>query len=166
MTTKERISQLDSYLAQHRGLLSAADERRYIELVAECYNRTDDDEAQNIPLELLKLNKILQLKVYDTSTAVNSFSLNGSSMWIDYNLRNDYTLKVQSAKRKGIETVAFLGHEIPVDTAMEMLDAVDIYAMRCTGVTESHAAAILALQAEADVEAYDFTTGYPDKLSF
>jgi hypothetical protein len=39
-------------------------------------------------------------------------------------------------------------------------------ANQCYGVTERHKAAIVLLQTVRDVEGYDFTEGYPEKLRF
>jgi hypothetical protein len=47
-----------------------------------------------------------------------------------------------------------------------MLGLVEVYASDALNVTESHKAAINALDDIEDVEAYDYTVGYPDKLSF
>ena len=46
-----------------------------------------------------------------------------------------------------------------------MLGLVEVYASDALNVTESHKAAINALESIEDVEAYEFT-GYPEKLSF
>lgn len=113
-----------------------------------------------------KKEKLAALKAYDASPAVNSFSLGGQSMWIAPDDRANYILTLQGAKRLGVDTVSFLGQIIPVDNALAMLDAVNLYAMQCVGVTEAHRAAINAKRAISTVDAYDFTTGYPEKLSF
>jgi hypothetical protein len=41
-----------------------------------------------------------------------------------------------------------------------------MYAVTCTGVTATHKAAINSLDTVEEVEAYDFTVGYPEKLTF
>lgn len=117
-------------------------------------------------LEDAKREKLAALKAYDASPAVNSFSLGGQSMWIAPDDRANYILTLQGAKRLGVESVAFLGQTIPVDNALAMLDAVNLYAMQCVGVTEAHRAAINAKRAISTVDAYDFTGGYPEKLRF
>ena len=47
-----------------------------------------------------------------------------------------------------------------------MLVAVEVYAGDALNVTESHKAAVEALESVEDVEAYDYTVGYPTKLVF
>ena len=87
-------------------------------------------------------------------------------MWSAPDDRENYILTLHGAKRLGVESVAFLGQTIPVDNALAMLDAVNLYAMQCVGVTEAHRAAINAKRAIRTVDEYDFTVGYPEKLSF
>ena len=47
-----------------------------------------------------------------------------------------------------------------------MLVAIEVYAGDALNVTESHKAAVNALDSVEAVEAYDITAGYPEKLSF
>ena len=75
-------------------------------------------------------------------------------------------LTLEGAKRLGISEITFLGHNIPVDDALHILDAVNVYAMQCVGVTDAHRKAINELTTIEDIEAYDFTVGYPEKLVF
>ena len=48
----------------------------------------------------------------------------------------------------------------------EMTNAVENYAGQCQKVTEGHRAAVNALATIAEVEAYDYTVGYPPKINF
>ena len=125
-----------------------------------------DPQPHERTLEDAKKEKLAALKAYDASPAVNSFSLGGQSMWIAPDERANYILTLQGAKRLGVETVSFLGQAIPVDNALQMLDAVNLYAMQCVGVTEAHRAAINAKRVIHTVDEYDFTVGYPEKLFF
>lgn len=117
-------------------------------------------------LEEAKAERLNALAVYDSSEAVNGFTLSGTTMWIAPDERANYILTLQGAQRLGVENVTFLGHEIPVALALQMLDAVNLYAMQCVAVTEAHRAAINALTTIAEVDNYDFTGGYPEKLQF
>ena len=159
---KETIKQLDLYLSQHKGLLSEAEERRYIDLVVEGYDAPDAEDGQGeepLPLELLKLHKKLQLLVRDSSTEVNAFIIGGRREWI-----NKYDRSVQ---RNGINalngepTVSFKGITLPIEQASMALVEIEKYAALCAEKTEEHAAAIDALQTAEEVEAYDITAGYP-----
>lgn len=117
-------------------------------------------------LEDAKREKLHALALYDASPAVNAFSIGGQSTWRSPEERANYILTLQGAQRSGVESVSFLGQQIPVAAALQMLDAINIYAMQCVGVTEAHADAINAKRKIETVDAYDFTVGYPEKLSF
>jgi hypothetical protein len=117
-------------------------------------------------LEQTRKQKLYELQDYDSSPAVNSFNLFGEDMWIAPDERSNYMLTLEGAKRLGISEITFLGHNVPLDDALNMLDAINVYAMQCVGVTDAHRKAINELTTIEDVEAYDFTVGYPEKLVF
>ena len=54
----------------------------------------------------------------------------------------------------------------PIDVWYYMLSQVEVYASDALNVTESHKAAINALEDIEEVEDYNFQSGYPEKLSF
>ena len=117
-------------------------------------------------LDTHKEMKVAELMQYDASAEVNTFYVSNHPMWLPPATRDNYMSTLQGAKRMEVPSVSFLGQTIPVDTAISMIDAVNLYAMQCVGVTDSHRAAINALQSIADVDRYDFTVGYPTKISF
>ena len=128
-------------------------------------------EPTPTPEELLaraKANKIAELEAYDQSE-VNSFSVNGKDMWLDHDLRQQLRISLDALSQAGRENVTkwFDGIEYtyPIDVWYYMLGLVEVYASDALNVTESHKAAINALESIEDVEAYQFT-GYPEKLSF
>jgi hypothetical protein len=47
-----------------------------------------------------------------------------------------------------------------------MLSALEVYAVDCYNKTTDHQYAINALGTIEEIEAYDFTIGYPEKLIF
>ena len=55
--------------------------------------------------------------------------------------------------------------QLPVEQARRVLDLGQRYADACFIVTERHKIAVKALQTVEEVEAYDYTTGYPEKLA-
>lgn len=117
-------------------------------------------------LEAAKERKLADLERYANSDAVKSFSLFGKQMWLGPAVRENYLISLQSAERLGYEAVPFMGREIPISTAIEMLDRANVYGMESTSVTEAHKAAILALDSVQAVAEYDYTIGYPLKLVF
>ena len=130
-------------------------------------------EPEPTPTELLaraKSAKIAELEAYDASEAVNSFSVNGKTMWLDAQTRQQLRISLDAMKQAGRETVTkwFDGVEYtyPIEVWYRMLNAVEVYAADALNVTEGHRAAIESLLTVEEVEAYDFTTGYPSRLVF
>lgn len=113
-----------------------------------------------------KAEKLAELRAYDASASVNSFSVQGISLWIGPNDRTNYLLTMEAAQEQGVESVPFMGLSIAPAQAIAILKAVSLYAMQCVAVTEQHAANINEVTSIADVDRYDITVGYPEKLTF
>lgn len=130
----------------------------------------DSEPTSEELLQRAKANKIAELEVYDSSDAVNSFSVNGISMWLDAATRQQLRISLDAMQQAGRETVTkwFDGEQYtyPIDVWYYMLAQVEVYASDALNVTESHKAAINALESVNDVDGYDFTKGYPEKMSF
>ena len=127
---------------------------------------TNEEEA----LAAIKADLIAQITAYDTSDAVNSFTLQGKEMWLPKETRVGLVNSVTIEKNAGKETTTlwFDGakYELPVDAALQMLSALELYALECYNVTAAHKAAVNALESVEDIVAYDYTTDYPSKLNF
>lgn len=134
-------------------------------------------EPAPTPAELLeraKQAKIAELEAYDASDAVNGFIIRTEGgdviKWLDPEKRNNAFRAIDSAKKLGDESISFAIGDIPVTltvtTAEIYLARVEKYAVTCTNVTARHKAAINALETVEAVEAYDLTTGYPERLTF
>ena len=121
-------------------------------------------------LDVIKEEAIEQITEYDQSEDVNSFTLQGKQMWLPKETRVGLVNSVTIEKNAGKETtVLWFGgekYELPVDTALQMLSALELYALECYNVTAAHKAAVNALESVEDVVAYDYTQGYPEKLNF
>ena len=121
-------------------------------------------------LDVQKQKKLAALSEYDNHEDVNSFTVNGLSAWLTVPERTNYNTSIAAAELLGHETVTFLiaGQVLTVSTlqAKQMLAAVQLYADACYIVTQTHAANIKAMDDVANVMAYDFTQGYPEKLVF
>ena len=121
-------------------------------------------------LDVIKEEAIEQITEHDQSEDVNSFTLQGKQMWLPKETRvglvNSITIEKNAGKKT---TVLWFGgekYELPVDTALQMLSALELYALECYNVTAAHKAAVNALESVEDVAAYDYTQGYPEKLNF
>ena len=124
------------------------------------------DNALNVAKEQL----IEEIDEYDTSSDVNSFTLGGKQMWLPKETRVGLVNSITIEKAAGKEntTLWFDGekYELPVDDALQMLSALELYALECYNVTAAHKANVMALESIDDVVAYDYESGYPDKLNF
>ena len=127
---------------------------------------TNEEEA----LAAIKADLIAQITAYDTSEAVNSFTLQGKQMWLPKETRVGLVNSITIEKNAGKEVTGLwhdgVRYELPVDTALQMLAALELYALECYNVTAAHKAAVSALESVEDIVAYDYTTDYPEKLIF
>lgn len=121
-------------------------------------------------LEQAKQEKLWQIDDYDRSDAVNSFTIGGQQMWLTVQERQQIATQISANEAAGRENMTkwFNGQSFTfsIDVWKQMLLAVEIYAGDALNVTESHKAAVNALTTKEEVEEYDYTTGYPQKLVF
>ena len=114
--------------------------------------------------------KIAEINGYDISENVNSFMLGNNSMWLDKSTRVGLMNSIGIEKDAGRETTTLwfsgMRFTIPVHPAIGMLNALELYALECYNATQAHIAAVSALQTVEEIEAYDYTVGYPEKLVF
>jgi hypothetical protein len=110
----------------------------------------------------------ISLYRYDTSEAVNSFLIGGVPCWIDAQQRAVYNASIRAAELLGEDTIeiplAGQFFTLPVAQADRMLASIQRYADKAAIVTAKHKVAIEALATIEEVEAYDFTAGYPEKV--
>ena len=122
------------------------------------------------PLSYLQALLLHNIETYDTSVAVNSFMLQGKEMWLPKETRVGLVNSVTIEKNAGKETTTlwFDGakYELPVDTALQMLSALELYALDCYNTTAAHKAAVSALASVSEIVNYDYTANYPSKLNF
>lgn len=119
-------------------------------------------------LERAKQRKTSEIDAYDTSSAVNGFALNGTVVWLDKATRVGLMNSTSITKAMGQPTTTlWLGEskmEVPCDTAIQLLSALEMYALECFNVTAAHKKAVSELTTIEEVEKYDITAGYPAQL--
>ena len=120
-------------------------------------------------LEQARINKLAELEAYDSSDSVNSFTLNGNPMWLDYATRQQLRTSIEAYQAQGIENVTkwFNGVQFtfPTSVWLQMLNALEVYASEALNVTEAHRAAINAFTSIKEIDEYDFTSNYPKKIT-
>lgn len=119
-------------------------------------------------VEIIQELVINEITEYDTSENVNSFCLNGLTVWLDKDTRVGLMNSTTIQENAGLETsVLWLGTmalEVPCDQAIQLLSALEIYALECFNVTAEHKKNVLTLDNIDDLVNYDYTKGYPEKL--
>ncbi len=132
------------------------------------YTPIDFESSQEELLAAAKVEKIAEIKEYDNSDAVNSFKLNGISVWINREDRigTRRAIELDIASGKTESEIWLNGFKLVVNSqlALKLLDAVGHYAYSAYNVTQSHIFAVKNLTSINEVEKYDYTKGYPQKL--
>ena len=122
-----------------------------------------------LKLKQAKVDKIAEIAAYDTSSSVNGFVLNGLLVWLDKATRVGLMNSTTIAKASGQETTTLwlggLKLVIDCDKAIQLLSALEMYALECFNVTASHKQAVSELTTIEEVEAYDYKAGYPKMLA-
>lgn len=112
--------------------------------------------------------KVAEIKAYDQSDAVNSFKLNGMSVWINredrIGTRRAIELDAEAGKTESDIWLHGFHLRVNCQLAMKLLDMVDSYAYEAYNVTQQHLYAVQQLKTAEDVRKYDHTQGYPEKL--
>ena len=120
------------------------------------------------PLWYMKKAMLAYIEKYDASSSVNSFLLNGMDVWLDKVTRMGLMNSTTIAKAAGLdETTLWLGDielVVDCDKAIQLLSALEIYALECFNVTARQKAAVNKLDNIDAVLTYDYREGYPEKL--
>ena len=126
--------------------------------------KTEDE----VIAELKKL-KNDEITKYDKSSNVNVFSLNGVDVWLDRDTRVSLMNSTTIAKNMGQEnTILWLGTvkiTVKCDQAIQLLSALEMYALSCFNKTAEHKKNVEALSTINEIVSYDYTVGYPEKLN-
>lgn len=124
--------------------------------------RNDVEAVREVALECVSL--------YNVSDKVDEFTVGGHKVWLDKDTRSGLRLRFKAEKAAGITDTSlwYNGLQFPmtVDTALDLLLSIELYASDCYNMTEQHIANIKALESIDDIKAYDYTAGYPEKLTF
>ena len=121
---------------------------------------------------LMQEQKIVKDRIsrYDSSDEVNMFYVNNIPVWLDKVTRSGLMLRFQSeiAMGKTETSLWYEGIEFPLtlESAIQMLYAIEVYASNCYDNTQRHLAEVDKLTTVEEIKNYDYQTGYPEKLRF
>ena len=139
-------------------------------IIAESKNRHPILVEYEYDIEEVRKMKISEIQIFDKSTDVNSFKIEGESVWLDKSTRvglfNSISIEKNVGKTHTTLWYDAVKYVIPIPDALSMLNEIEMYALNCYNVTQSHIAAVNALNTIDDVKSYDYTVGYPPKLNF
>ena len=126
---------------------------------------TDEEIISNA-----KRDKLRDIEMYDSSTEVNEFYIQDMSVWLDKSTRSGLMLRFNSelAMKKENTTLWYNGisFTLPLNVAIQMLYALEVYASECYDNTQSHLAAVDKLETLDEILEYNYRVGYPEKLKF
>ena len=141
------------------------------------YLRADNKKKyEGKTLEETKEMLLAEIEAYDTSPSVNGFILNGLLIPWSKNDPNSPNVEKRMGLRQNIADKVALGEEnisiwlkgmsftMPCAQAEVLMRSIENYAYECFNVTASHKQAVSQLTTIEEVEAYDYTTGYPKML--
>lgn len=119
-------------------------------------------------LNSAKASVLADIEAYDTSSAVNGFILNGQRVWLDKATRVGLMNSTTIAKGMGQPTTTlWLGDVklvVECDKAIQLLSALEMYALECFNVTAAHKKAVSEMGTVESVLGYDYKAGYPKVL--
>ena len=126
-------------------------------------------EEPVMTVEDAKAAKIAEIAAYSDSDAVNSLTFHGIKTWLTPNVRANYLVSLDAAELLGETDITFVVEgvqaSLPIKQVRLLLAKIQRYADACFIVTEEHKRAVRALQTVEEVESYDYTKGYPKKLT-
>lgn len=128
------------------------------------------DPVHERTLEEAKFEKKEQIARYDNSEAVNSFTIGNATMWLTVDERQQLATQIQANEAIGRNSMTKWFDDVPytfqLNVWTQMLTALEVYAGDALNTTQSHKHNVNLLETIEEVDNYDFTTGYPEKLNF
>ena len=125
---------------------------------------------KELTLEEVKKHKIEEINYYDQSSDVNIFYVNDIPIWLDKATRSGLMLRFQAEAAIGKTNTSlwYDGVEFPLEAsvAMQMLYAIEVYASACYDNTQKHISEVNKLETKEEIDNYDYTVSYPEKLRF
>lgn len=123
-----------------------------------------------LKLKQAKVEKIAEITAYDTSSAVNSFILNGVPRWLNLDKRQSIAYSAKILKEKGHDSITIWFDTdkvvLPIDDAISLLDTLEVYAKTTNNVTHEHMLTVDCLSDIEEVHNFDVTAGYPRKVDY
>lgn len=122
-------------------------------------------------LDQAKREMIQNIEYYDNSSEVNGFTINNDvEGWFTPDERSNYRSSIDAAKLLQVPSLSFyVGDmllEVTPTQAEYMLAQVQLYADQCYMVTKQHKLDVEAMETIEEVDEFDYTADYPQKINF
>jgi hypothetical protein len=122
-------------------------------------------------LEATRQSVLGKIAEFDTSDAVNEFTLGNVETWLNRDDRVCLMHSLEVSQLKGETTYGLCVEGVgvvtlPILTIKGMLDDIEYYAIQCYKRTFEHKEAVNALTTCEELVNYNYTEGYPEKLHF
>lgn len=121
-------------------------------------------------LESAKEAKIKEIDAYDTSDNVNGFYVGGIKTWLSKNdrvgLMNSTNILIAQDYKNTDLWLNGNKFTIPCEALVQMLGALEVYALQCYSVTEAHKKAVNDAESIEELDAIDITADYPTMPNF
>ena len=119
-------------------------------------------------LQAAIVQKINDIRYYDSSDEINSFTVGSLKFWLDKSERTILYAALLAHEQLGKETMTkiYHGHTFtyPLAQWRLLLAMIECYATDCLNCTETHVEAVNRLTNREEVLAYDYKQNYPDPL--
>ena len=147
------------------------------QILAAGYVEAPSQELSNAQLlENIRRGKLLQLHSYDSSKEVNSCIIKYNEQeleyWADKHERDSLKSAIRDCIEMGRENYRLdlrdlkLSITVKCSDLLNMLMALELYAIDCYNKTTDHEYAISNLLTQEEIINYDFKIDYPEKLTF
>lgn len=136
------------------------------------------EPSEEVLLERERRQKLREIEAYDQSKSVNVFyiQLGGReepiAYWVNKHERDSLKSAVRDCIAMGITTYRLdlrdfgISIDIECEVLLQMLTALEVYAIKCYNKTTDHVYAVKSLTTREEIKEYDHTLGYPEKLTF
>ena len=180
---KASIKSRKNIIIHKNTLIENPETGEMVECHEESYNPTDEmlfedgwelyvePEPTEEELKRKALNtKLIEIKNYDASSEVNVFYIQEIPVWLDKATRAGLKLRFEAEAALGKEETT-LWYEnqsftLPLNSAVHMLYALEVYASECYDNTQLHLSNIDKLETLEEIAEYNYKVGYPEKLYF
>lgn len=181
METREYIKEIDGKIVKKPGYKIVIDSKFFNPthdmLIANGWELYEEQVLTEGELLSNAINdKIKEILSYDDSKEVNNCYIKYNDQlltyWADRSERNDLKPAIRDYQSMGNEYYRLdlrelgMSLTLPCEMLLNMLSALEVYAINCFNVTSDHIFAVKALKTIDEVNSYNYKTGYPQKITF